>query len=140
MKLIFFIVSFASVMIHLWNTPLLAQSDENNHLTRFDSLFQIAGHHWVTGNMGTRANQNVLQILAGLYPQGITHEQVDYDGKHKNSTDRWVVVKGSECNVFEFKRWEWGGVFGFINGVNIPDIKDFRFRLERAVGKVNLGE
>jgi hypothetical protein len=31
-------------------------------------------------------------------------------------------------------------VFGFINGVNIPDIKDFKSRLEREVGKVELGE
>lgn len=122
------------------HTSLLAQSDEDIRLTRFDSLFQIAGHSWVSGSTGTIANQAVLDVLAGLYPEGITHERVGYEGKHNNTTDRWIVVRGTECNVFEFKRWEWGGVFGFINGVNILDIKDFKSRLEREVGKVDLGE
>lgn len=117
-----------------------AQGNEDSRLTRFDSLFHTAGHDWVTGNMGTMANQQVLALLAGLYPEGITHEQVDHDGKHRSTTDRWIVVRGADCNVFEFKRWEWGGVFGSINGVNIPDIEDFKSRLEREVGKVDLGE
>lgn len=59
------------------------------------------------------------------------------------STNRYItgtIKRGTDCNIYEYKRWEWGGVFGFINGVNILDIKDFRFRLEREVGKVGLGE
>jgi len=120
--------------------PLLAQSSEDIRFTRFDSLFHIAGHGWVSGSTGTIANRAILDVLAGLYPEGITHEQVGYEGKHNNTTDRWIVVRGVDCNVFEYKRWEWGGVFGFINGVNVLDIKDFKSRLEREVGKVDLGE
>lgn len=122
------------------HTSLLAQSDETTRITKFDSLFHIAGHSWVAGSTGAIANQAILDVLAGLYPEGITHEQVGYKEKHSNTTDRWIVVRTTDCDVFEFKRWEWGGVFGFINGVNIPDIKDFKSRLEREVGKVELGE
>jgi len=123
-----------------WHASLQAQENEVVRLTVFDSLFQSGSHIWFTGNTAPMANLPILDMLAGLYPEGITHEQVDYDGKHISTTERWIVVRGGDCSVFEFKRWEWGGVFGFINGVNVLDIKDFKSRLEREVGKVDLGE
>jgi len=135
------LILLGMIVMFPWQAPLQAQESGVARLTVFDSLFQNAGHTWVSGNTGAIANRPVLDLLAELYPEGITHEKVEYEGeKYAHVCQRWIVVRGAECDVFEHKKWDWGGVFGFVNGVEIPDIDDFKARLEHLVGKVDLGE
>lgn len=132
-----------AMMIAVWflmPLHLKAQEYGTHRMTPFDSLIWSGSHAWNSGKLATIGNKSVLDELIKLYPEGISHEQVNYDGKHKHVVDRWIVIRSPECHVYEYKRWEWGGVFGFENGVEIPRIDDFKERLERAVGKVSLPE
>jgi hypothetical protein len=116
------------------------QPNTTAEISRFDSLMN-AGYKWdISGPMGSGANQEILEILAKLYPQGVTSERVSYPTlKYPKTVDRWFIVNGSSCFVYEYVRWRFTdvdvGVFGFLNGVEIRKIDDFFKLLERDIGK-----
>jgi len=109
---------------------------ELGQMSRFDSLLNVYDSDWTLSKIGNGANDKLLKKLGSVYSLGVTWELSRYhNGKYFNTVDRWFIVDVTRCLVYEQYKSEWGGVFGYVNGVrvNYTD-KDFKALLDKEIG------
>lgn len=110
-------------------------------VSRFDDLINSEGHGWLLSDAGgVMKNQNTLDALINIYPEGVSWERCSYNngGKFSKSVDRWIIVNAAGCQVYEWLDWSWGGVFGYRNGVSTKTMDQFDLALKKA--KDSLGD
>lgn len=106
----------------------------DNELSRFDDLLESGEHDWVLTENGESQNSVVRAELSNIYPEGVTWERCSYSGKFDKTVDRWIIIQGKDCSVYEWFNWSWGGVFGYIDGVRSKSEEQFNLALKKDGG------
>jgi hypothetical protein len=109
-------------------------------ISRFDDLLNSNTYEWTLSDSGKSNNGKVLEELVNVYPEGVTWERCYYSGKFSKTVDRWIIVNGDNCLVYEMLEWSWGGKFGYVNGVRTHSLDQFNLALKKDGGTSFSGE